>query len=77
MLSVLWFHAAGLTETLHSYFHFFMELDFRSLLTSNTESCGEDDGEVSGGVVEEELEDFPGTTNGTSFTLNQFSCHFW
>ena len=35
------------------------------LLTSNTESCDEDDGEVGGGVVEEELADEPGTTNGT------------
>ena len=35
------------------------------LLTSNAESCGEDDGEVGEGVVEEELADKPGTTNGT------------
>ena len=35
------------------------------LLTSNTESCDEDDGEVGEGVVEEELADKPGTTNGT------------
>ena len=35
------------------------------LLTSNTESCDEDDGEVGEGVVEEELVDRPGTTNGT------------
>ena len=35
------------------------------LLTSNTESHDEDDGEVSEGVVEEELADKPGTTNGT------------
>ena len=34
------------------------------LLTSNTESCDEDDDEVGVGVVEE-LEDEPGTTNGT------------
>ena len=34
------------------------------LFTSNTESCDEDDGEVGEGVVEEELEDKPGTTNG-------------
>ena len=33
-------------------------------LTSNTESCDEDDDEVDVGVVEE-LEDKPGTTNGT------------
>ena len=37
------------------------------LLTSNTESCDEDDGEASEGVVEEELADKPGTTNGTQF----------
>ena len=34
------------------------------LLTSNTESCDEDDGEVGEGVIEE-LADRPGTTNGT------------
>ena len=35
------------------------------LLTSNTESCDEDDGEEGEGVDEEELADKPGTTNGT------------
>ena len=40
------------------------------LLTSNTESCDEDDGEIGEGVVEE-LEDKPGTTNGTSFDILQ------
>ena len=35
------------------------------LLTSNTESCDEDDGEVGEDLVEEELADIPGTTNGT------------
>ena len=35
------------------------------LLTSNTESCDKDDGEAGEGVVEEELADKPGTTNGT------------
>ena len=35
------------------------------LLTSNTESCDEDDGDVGEGVVEEELADKLGTTNGT------------
>ena len=35
------------------------------LLTSNTESCDEDDEEVDVGAVEEELVDTPGTTNGT------------
>ena len=35
------------------------------LLTSNSESCDEDDGEVGAGVVEEELNDKPRTTNGT------------
>ena len=34
------------------------------LLSSNTESCDEDDDEVGVGVVEE-LVDKPGTTNGT------------
>ena len=34
------------------------------LLTSNTESCDEDDDSVGVGVVEELL-DKPGTTNGT------------
>ena len=37
---------------------------FRCLLTSNTESCDQDDEEVGVGVVEE-LVDKPGTTNGT------------
>ena len=47
------------------------------LLTSNTESCHEDDGEVGEGVVEEELADKPGTTNGHSgIFCNQFSCPF-
>ena len=35
------------------------------LLTSHTESCDEDDGEVGEGAVEEELAGKPGTTNGT------------
>ena len=35
------------------------------LLSSSTESCDEDDGEVCEGVVEEELADKRGTTNGT------------
>ena len=35
------------------------------LLTSNTETCDEDDGEVGEGVVEEELDDKPGYTSGT------------
>ena len=35
------------------------------LLTSNTESCDEDDGEAGEGVVEEELADQPRTINGT------------
>ena len=35
------------------------------LLSSNTESCDEDHGEVGEGVVEEELTDIPGITNGT------------
>ena len=39
-------------------------------LTSNTESCDEDDDEVDVGVVEE-LVDKPGTTNGTSFDILQ------
>ena len=51
----LWIHAAGHTEALHSYFHFSVYL-----LTSNTDSCDEDDGEVGEGVVEEELADKPG-----------------
>ena len=36
------------------------------LLTPNTESCDEDD-EVGVGVVEEELADKSGTTDGTEF----------
>ena len=54
-----------------------------NLLTSNTESFDEDDGEVGESVVEEELAqeelaDKPGTTNGThsSIYCNQFSCHY-
>ena len=43
------------------------------LLTSNTESCDEDDGEVGEGVVEEELTDKPGTTNGTKLDILQSS----
>ena len=35
------------------------------LLTSTTESCDEDDEEVGEGVVEEELAEIPGTTDGT------------
>ena len=48
------------------------------LLTSNTESCDEDDGEIGEGVVEEELADKPRTTNGTWFLIdcNQFSSPF-
>ena len=38
------------------------------LLTSNTESCDEDDEEVGVGVVEE-LVDKPGTTNGAQFDM--------
>ena len=40
------------------------------LLTSDMESCDEDDGEVGVGVVEE-LVDKPGTTNGTYFDILQ------
>ena len=35
------------------------------LLTPNTESCDEDDGDAEEGAVEEELADKPGTANGT------------
>ena len=28
---ILWIHAAGLPEALHSYFHFFLVLDFRCI----------------------------------------------
>ena len=46
------------------------------LLTSNTESCDEDDDEVGVDFVEE-LVDKPGTTNGTFLIhCNQFSCPF-
>ena len=41
------------------------------LLTSNAESCEEDDVEVGEGIVEEELADIPGTTNGTKFDILQ------
>ena len=41
------------------------------LLTSNTESFDENDGEVGEGVVEEELADKPGTTNCTQFDILQ------
>ena len=41
------------------------------LLTSNAESCDEDDDEVGVGVVEEELADKPGTTNGTLLDILQ------
>ena len=34
-------------------------------LTSHSESCDDDDGEMGEGVVDEELVDKPGTTNGT------------
>ena len=40
------------------------------LLTSNAESCDEDDGEVGESVVEEELA-VKRTTNGTQFDLLQ------
>ena len=39
------------------------------LLSSNTESCDEDDGEVGEGAVEEELSGKRGTTNGTKLVL--------
>ena len=42
-----------------------------NLLTSNAESCDEDGGEVGEGVVEEELADKPGTTNGTQLEILQ------
>ena len=49
----------------HSYFHFFLVLDFSVyLLTSNTESCDEDVEEAGVDKVEE-LVDRPGTTSGT------------
>ena len=35
------------------------------------ESCGEDDGEEGDGVVEEDLVDRPGNTNGTQFDILQ------
>ena len=57
----------GLPESIHSYFHFFLVLDFRYI----SESCGEDDGEVGEGVVEEELADKPQTTNGTLLDILQ------
>ena len=62
----MWFRAAGLPEALRSYFHtsFYCWI-FVCLSTSNTDSCDEDDGEEGEGVVEEELADKPGTTNGT------------
>ena len=41
------------------------------LLSSDTESCDEDDDDVGEGAVEEELADKPGTTNGTQFDLRQ------
>ena len=46
------------------------------LLTSITESCDEDDGEVGEGVVGEELADKPGTTSGTEldfFEINSLA----
>ena len=65
----LWFHAAGLPERSSP-----LALPLLSgtgfsvyLLTTNTESCDEDDAEVGEGVVEEELADKPKTTNGTKF----------
>ena len=65
-------HAAGLSEALHAYLHFFLVLGFSVyLFTSNTESCDEYDGEVDEGVVEEELVDKPGTTNGTLLDILQ------
>ena len=41
------------------------------LLTSNTESCNEDDGDVGDSAVEQELKEKPGTTNGTLFDVLQ------
>ena len=38
---------------------------FLYLLTSNTESCDKDRGEVGEGAVEEELADEPGIAHGT------------
>ena len=42
------------------------------LLTSNTESCDEDDGEVGEGVVEEELAGRPRTTSDAYFEKLHF-----
>ena len=70
VLLYFWFrfllvYASGFSVALHSYFHFFLVLEFSVyLLTSNTESCDEDDEKVGVGVVEE-LVDRPGATNGT------------
>ena len=62
----LWFHAAGLPRTSSLVLPLLSGTGFSVyLLTSNTESCDEDDGEVGEGVVEEELADKPSTTNGT------------
>ena len=68
----LWNHATGLPEALHSYLHFLSDTGASTSLFSDNESpfsyvdsCDEDDGEVGEGVVEEELADIPGTTNGT------------
>ena len=55
---------SGFPVAPHSYFHFFRVLDVRCLVTSNTESCDQDDEEVGVGVVEEPV-DKPGTTNST------------
>ena len=63
--------AAGLPEPLHSYLHFFLILEFPHLcylilnLLADVDSCDEDDDDADEGVVEEELADIPGTTNGT------------
>ena len=47
------------------------------LLTSNTESCDEEDDEVGVGVEEEELADKPGTTKFTKLDfLQSILLHF-
>ena len=61
----------GLTEAPHSYLHFFLILELPHLffdtesLLADVDSCDEDGDEADEGVVEEELADIPGTTNGT------------
>ena len=74
----LWIHATGLLEAFHSYSQLISDTGVSTSLFSDTESplddvdsCDEDGDEADEDVVEEELADIPGNTNGTQFNILQ------